>query len=234
MIKGINKASKFAQTTLEGSHVFLRNWIAKMKNSTSNYYMRSDSIVFKKNNESFGGLSNMSSEYKINLNDFSIRTVEALYQALKFPNNLKAQEEIIIQKSPMAAKYKARSYHNIIRSDWEDVKLDIMYWCLKLKLFSNWDTFSKLLIETGSKFIVEESNVDNFWGAKPLDENSLVGENQLGILLMKLRNEISTLDAGHLLLRPLEIRDFVFMGIPIGQLDFTKSTKSDSRHTTLF
>ena len=65
-----------------------------------------------------------------------------------------------------------------------------MRWCLRVKLAQNWSAFTKLLLSTGAKAIVEESRKDDFWGAKAIDKSTLVGMNVLGRLLMELREEI--------------------------------------------
>lgn len=79
-----------------------------------------------------------------------------------------------------------------------------MRWCLRVKLFNNWDKFSTLLLSTEDLPIVEESNKDDFWGAKPVDINLLIGTNALGRLLMELRDEIKTLESNkEYILNPL-------------------------------
>lgn len=61
---------------------------------------------------------------------------------------------------------------------------------LRVKLAQHWDRFGSLLLATGQRPIVEESKKDVFWGARPVDEHSLVGVNVLGRLLMELRDEM--------------------------------------------
>ena len=53
---------------------------------------------------------------------------------------------------------------------------------LRLKLAQNWDQFSDLLLESDDMPIVEHSRRDDFWGAKPIDGETLVGTNSLGRL----------------------------------------------------
>lgn len=173
-------------------------------------YNRGESVVFLKTKEAFGGLSNMSGGYPLVVNGIQIRTSEALYQACRFPHLPDIQEVIIEQKSPMAAKMKGKPHRNNSRSDWDRVHVDIMRWSLHVKLLQNWDTFSKLLLETGDLPIVEQSRKDDFWGAKPIDEQTLIGRNVLGHLLMELREikSISKVD-------PLNISNFMLFGDPI-------------------
>ena len=65
-----------------------------------------------------------------------------------------------------------------------------MRWCLRVKLAQNWQNFAELLLTTEECPIVEESGKNDFWGAKPLENGTLVGRNVLGRLLMELREEL--------------------------------------------
>ena len=159
-------------------------------------YRREKCAVFRKTKEKFGGLSNMAGGYPIVVklpsnNTVEIRTSEALYQACRFPNHPDVQKLIINQASPMTAKMESKPYRKDSRPDWDNVRIRIMRWCLRVKLVCNWDTFSELLLDTGDRPIVEDSHKDSFWGAKPSSNgDALVGKNVLGRLLMELREEV--------------------------------------------
>ena len=179
-------------------------------------YNRADSIVFLKTKEAFGGLSNMAGGFPLCVNGIHIRTSEALYQVCRFPHLPEVQRLIIEQRSPMTAKMKSRKYHQDSRTDWDWVRVKIMRWCLRVKLIQNWDAFSKLLLQTGDQPIVEQSRKDDFWGAKPVDKQTLVGVNALGRLLMGLREEVKTEgQEAFLQVEPLDILDFSLNGRPI-------------------
>lgn len=179
-------------------------------------YNRADSIVFLKTREEFGGLSNMAGGFPLCVNGIHIRTSEALYQACRFPHLPEVQRLIIEQRSPMTAKMKSRKHHQDSRQDWDWIRVRIMRWCLRVKLIQNWDAFSKLLLETGDQPIVEQSRKDDFWGAKPVDKQILVGVNALGRLLMGLREEVKTEgQEAFLQVEPLDILDFLLNGRPI-------------------
>ena len=155
------------------------------------FYDRDLAVVFKKTKEQFGGLSNMASGYPLLINDKQWRTTEALYQALRFPDRPDIQEEIRSKASPMAAKMSSKPHRQkLSRADWEEIRIDVMYWCLKVKLFQNSVKFSELLKSTGKFDIVEESKRDGFWGAIVTNSDSLKGKNVLGKLLMRLRGTI--------------------------------------------
>ena len=187
-----------------------------MASDQTRTYERRQSVVFLKTNEAFGGLSNMSGGFPLRVNGIPIRTSEALYQACRFPHQPKVQRLIIEQASPMTAKMKSKSHRRDSRPDWDQVRVNVMRWCLRVKLAQNWGKFCELLLATGDRPIVEESRKDSFWGAKPVDEHTLVGMNVLGRLLMELRE---TVKAGEqeLLLRvePLAVPNFMIDGRPI-------------------
>lgn len=162
-----------------------------MKNHDQNLrtYYREQVVVFRKTKEAFGGLSNMAAGFPLLINNICIKTSEALYQACRFPHLPDVQRVIIQQNSPMSAKMKGKPYRKETRADWDDVRITIMRWCLRVKLAQNWKEFGQLLDLTGDLPIVEESKKDAFWGAKPINEEQLQGYNILGRLLMELREE---------------------------------------------
>ncbi len=160
--------------------------------------------VFFKTKEKFGGLSNMCAGFPIKVNGVEIRTTEALYQACRFPHNFDLQREIIAEKSPMSAKFRSRANHEKTRWDFDDIKVEVMRFCLKLKLIHNWQTFSSVLDSTGDLPIVEKSTKDPFWGAQKLTETTLFGQNILGKMLTVLRDQM----------RGMDLREEVFMEVP--------------------
>lgn len=201
-------------------------------------YDRANSIVFLRTNEPFGGLSNMAGGFPLNVSGIPIRTSEALYQACRFPHRPDVQRLIIEQSSPMTAKMRSKPYRNDSRQDWKQVRVKIMRWCLRVKLAQNWKLFSELLLDTGERPIVEQSRKDDFWGAKPIDENTLAGMNVLGRLLMELRQEIRTSGQEPLLyVEPLAIPDFMLDGRPIAPVATTEAERPTRiaqkvKHTT--
>lgn len=77
-----------------------------------------------------------------------------------------------------------------VRSDWEDIKEDIMFEGLKAK-FDAYPTYKKLLLSTGTQRIEENSPIDTYWGTGKYG----TGKNRLGVLLMKLREEYTKGDS---------------------------------------
>ena len=158
--------------------------------TTDRVYRRAECAVFRKTNETYGGLSNMAGGYPLVVNGVPIRTSEALYQACRFPHLPEVQRLIIAEASPMSAKMKGKPHRARSRDDWDEVRVEIMRWCLRVKLAQNWGRFRNLLLATGRRSIVEDSRRDAFWGAKPIDAETLVGQNVLGELLVELREQL--------------------------------------------
>ncbi|MFH1118239.1 MAG: NADAR family protein [Bacteroidota bacterium] len=185
-------------------------------------YKYMESCVFRKTKELFGGLSNMASGFPLSVNGIYVLTSEALYQACRFPHLPDIQKKIIGEKSPMSAKMVGKPFRSDSRPDWDSVRNEIMYWCLRVKLAQNFISFGQLLASTESKPIVEDSNKDKYWGAvkDKEDESILVGVNALGRLLMKLRKEYYSENRLDLLyVEPLNLPNFLLYHNPIQVVD---------------
>lgn len=96
-------------------------------------------------------------------------------------------KKLCSQKNIAGTQIKKFSKTIELRSDWEDVKLLVMEYCLREKFKQ--EPFKTKLIETKNENI-QEGNYwgDTFWGVD-LKQNPNVGENHLGRLLMKIRDE---------------------------------------------
>lgn len=191
-----------------------------MKQHEKRQYDIRNAAAFKKTTEKWGGLSNMAAGFPVVVNDVAIKSVEALYQACRFPHLPEIQEKIIMQDSPMTAKMVGKPFRDQSREDWLTVRILIMKWCLRVKLAQNWDEFSSLLISTRDMEIVELSNKDDFWGAKPVDLNICVGVNALGRLLMGLREQVlHNSKECFMIVPPLKIEQFKLYGKDIVLVD---------------
>lgn len=154
-------------------------------------------IFFYKTWDPYGAFSNFS-PHPIQMPDengnyATWSTVEHYYQAHKFVgvDNPLAQacvEDIKSAKSPEEAARMGRSVQrwqpDLVRSDWESVKIDVMYRALKSK-FSIYPHLNSMLLSTAGSVLVEASPHDLFWGGGREGE----GLNYLGRLLMQLRSE---------------------------------------------
>lgn len=149
-------------------------------------------ILIRKVKDEFGWLGNMS-PYPVKHNGMTYRTTEALFQALRFDDE-EIKEAIREQKSPMAAKMKAKKNKDrmvVVPLSGED--LEIMRLVLRLKLLQH-PILRDDLLATADEEIVEDctkrsSGSGLFWGAA-LRNGEWIGENWLGLLWMELRNEL--------------------------------------------
>lgn len=107
--------------------------------------------------------------------------VESAFQAQKCESKLEKLK--FTKKTPTEAKALGRKVK--LRSDWEEVKLGIMETLVREK-FSHSKDLKEMLLETGDA-ILEEGNEwnDTFWGVC-----NGKGENHLGKILMKIREEL--------------------------------------------
>lgn len=184
-------------------------------------YYSTDSIIFKKNNESFGDLSNMSMKFPLEINNIKILNTEALYQSCRFPHLIDLQKKIISERSPMKVKMISNANKKESRADWDEVKLKVMKWCLNIKLAQNFISFGNVLDATKEFNLVENSSKDNYWGAIPNEDSSAyIGQNALGRLLMQIREEYKSPNKYSLLIveKP-KIENFMFYGMEIQQID---------------
>ncbi|XP_073117919.1 riboflavin biosynthesis protein PYRR, chloroplastic isoform X4 [Elaeis guineensis] len=155
-------------------------------------------ISFYKTWDLYGALSNFS-PHPVRMPDedgtyFTWSSVEHYYQAHKFvgvesPLARDFIEQIKLAKSPEEAarlgRKLQREHPELVRPDWESVKIELMYRALKCK-FSMHPHLKSMLCSTAGSVLVEASPHDLFWGGGREGE----GLNYLGRLLMQLRSEI--------------------------------------------
>jgi len=112
-------------------------------------------------------------------------TVEHYFQAEKFPSAPDYQERIRLARGPKEAKTLGRSRKVPLRSDWEEVKEDVMRTALRAKFRAHAD-LRTLLLGTGDRPLIEDAASDAYWGCG----KSGTGLNRLGVLLMEVRAEL--------------------------------------------
>jgi len=179
-----------------------------------------DCVVFFKVGEEWGGLSNMSNDYPLSVNGLRVCSSEALYQACRFPHRPDWQREVLDAPHAMRAKMAAkkggrRKDHS--RPDWDEIQVEVMRWCLYVKLARHFDRFGGLLRRSAPRPVVERSRSDRFWGAVREPDEVLRGRNRLGRLLMELRDELLACDLagqeGRLLrVEPPQVPGFFLLG----------------------
>jgi len=144
----------------------------------------SDEIYFYASRDPYLELSNFY-ERPIEIDGKEWMTIEHYFQASKF-ENCNYQEIIRSVLSPMEARELGQSREYKIRSDWNRVKEDVMIVGLRAKFKT--PTLKVLLLETGSRMLIEKSPHDNYWGSG----KSGNGRNRLGYLLMQVRSEMTS------------------------------------------
>lgn len=108
---------------------------------------------------------------------------EAAYQAQKCMND--EDRQAFTGYDPLTSKREGKKA--AIRPDWEDVRLGIMEEIVRAK-FTQHPELAALLLETGDREIQEGNRWhDKFWG---IDIFTGEGENHLGKILMKIREEL--------------------------------------------
>ena len=113
------------------------------------------------------------------------QTVENAFQAAKATTATQC-ERIASATNPGLAKSMGRS--TAIRSDWEEVKVDIMRQLVFSKFIYNLDLQQQLLGTHPAILIEGNTWRDRFWGVYKGD-----GLNWLGIILMETRNLLRSL-----------------------------------------
>lgn len=134
-------------------------------------------------------------------------TAEHAYQASK--TNC-YQEKVIIAKCDTPGQAKRAGQKLTLRSDWEDIRCDIMEEIVYAKFSQNKD-LGKLLLDTYPRDIIELNTWgDQFWGVTKQEDGVLVGDNALGIILYNVRHKLlqdlrkETIAAGIRFLRSLQ------------------------------
>ncbi|CAI7932671.1 unnamed protein product [Closterium sp. NIES-54] len=122
-------------------------------------------------------------------------TVEHFYQAQKFSCSpceyeaARAVREIRAAETPEEAARIGRALErkrpDLLRPNWQEEKLAVMRAALRKK-FTTYPQLKELLLSTGDSPLVEASTHDFFWGSGWTRR----GKNNLGVLLMRLRNEL--------------------------------------------
>lgn len=143
-------------------------------------------IYFYHLDQPYGSFSNFSA-HGFWLHQDYWPTAEHYYQAQKFVGtSLTSLSQVIRQAAtPTEAARMGRDPRNLLRSDWEQIKQEVMWQALQAK-FSAHPDLQTLLLATGDEWIVEDSPVDAYWGRGPDGQ----GKNYLGRLLMKLRQQL--------------------------------------------
>jgi len=135
-------------------------------------------------------ISAFTGEYRF-LSNFFIEPdwshVEGEYQVLKCAN----PDDVAQFSNLTPAQCKALGRRVDIRKDWEPIKLAVMY-DLVLAKFREHPTLMAMLLNTKDQKLVE----GNRWGDRYWGVCGSQGENHLGKILMKVRDEVRVVARG--------------------------------------
>lgn len=106
---------------------------------------------------------------------------EAAFQSAKCVKE--SQRDKFTSMNPSASKRAGRNV--LLRSDWEDIKENVMYEVCLAKFTQNPELGQRLL-DTGDAELIE----GNDWGDKTWGMVNGVGQNKLGKILMRIRKEL--------------------------------------------
>jgi ribA/ribD-fused uncharacterized protein len=140
-------------------------------------------ICFYSTKDTYGEFSNFA-KCPFVLDGKEWPTSEHYFQAQKF-TDAAYRERIRAAVSPMIAARLGRSRKVPIRSDWEQIKLDVMRSAVRQR-FATHAELAQLLLATGDEDLIETAPRDAFWGCGA----GGTGQNWLGKILMEVRHEL--------------------------------------------
>lgn len=157
------------------------------------HYPAEQTICFTTTAAEWGILSNFAKTPMV-VNGVEFACVEQLYHYIRLNNEMERAEYLKLTPN-MGLKMKAKAFkkRGVERSDWREIAVDVMRFCLNHK-YANSEVFRKELERSKGKYIVEdESNRKkrpDSWGAV-LDTatNEFYGKNIMGRLLIELREK---------------------------------------------
>ena len=155
------------------------------------HYPAEQTVGFTSTAAEWGILSNFAKTPMV-VNGVEFACVEQMFHYIRL-NNKQERAEYLKLTPNLGLKMKAKAFEKrgVERSDWKEIAVDVMRFCLNHK-YANSEEFRKALADSGDRFIVEdESNRKNkpdSWGAV-LDAatGEYYGKNIMGRLLMELR-----------------------------------------------
>ena len=156
-------------------------------------YSAEQTIGFTSTAAEWGLLSNFAKTPMV-VNGVEFVCVEQMFHYIRLNSETERMEYLKVSPG-MALKMKAKAFakRGLERSDWREIAVDVMRFCLNHKYASS-EAFRKELERSKGKYIVEdESNrkkKPDSWGAV-LDTatGEYCGKNIMGRLLMELREK---------------------------------------------
>ena len=153
-------------------------------------YNRDQVCPFRFTREAWGEFSNFAPlAAPIAAGPWTFATSEHLYQAAKFGAAPAVQRRIAGAPTAREAAAIGRGERAGVDPRWNEQRVNVMRWVLRMKREANAATIDAALAATGERAIVEVSTRDPWWGARP-DGDRFRGANVLGRLWMELRRQL--------------------------------------------
>lgn len=187
------------------------------RDATPRSYREGECAAFRRSRDAYGDLSNMTWGFPLTVNGIRFQGPEGLYQAFKYPSRPEVQRQIAAARSGMDAKRTAYA-HTPEPENWDEIRVNAMAFTLAVKLGQHPRRFGAALADTRDMDIVENSQRDPFWGARPVSK-SLTGANILGRLLSALRDHLQDTgdpaEAGRRLLQGVDLSGLAINQAPV-------------------
>ena len=140
-------------------------------------------IKFYKTSAPYGCFSNFS-KHPLAIGGRTWATTEHFFQAAKFKDPTDV-EAIRGAETPFIAAQLGREHNRSLRSDWGELRDDVMLTALRAK-FTQHVSIASVLASTFGARLVEHTSNDRYWA----DGGDGRGANRLGILLEQVRSEL--------------------------------------------
>lgn len=142
-------------------------------------------LRFYRRQDTYGEFSNFA-RISVTINNVRFKTVEHFYQHMKFVTTDSAHARRICEasKAGYAARLGRDTTHEL-RSDWDEIKDDVMRLAVLCKFAEHQDV-GNLLLSTGDRRLIEATTDDHYWGEGYRGN----GKNMLGVILEETREAL--------------------------------------------
>lgn len=142
-----------------------------------------NSIKFHDETQPYYEFTNFYEGAPIKLQNNSFKTAEHYYQWQKFDDPI-TQQRIINAPTARMASELADTYDYLIIPNFDKNKA--MLTALRAK-FNQYSTLGNILLSTGRRTLIDHNMYDDYWS----DGGDGSGKNMFGILLMRVRDELT-------------------------------------------
>ena len=159
--------------------------ISELETSTHVYFLR-------------GVFSNFTSTPGLQYKGNTFHTTEQAFMWAKAQlfGDKDSARLILAEKNPAKAKELGRGVKGFNPTHW-DINKEFLMYEVNLAKYSQFDDYKAVLLSTGEKQLVEVNGKDTIWGIglyandpRVLDEKQWRGQNLLGKVLMRVREEL--------------------------------------------